>query len=89
MDERDAKHQGVTIVYKSMRFNREYVSCSNCAANYDQNNEARFCQTFSTPMVPEVTEENMDRAARCGHWVAKGMNRNMVITPEHKCWYED
>lgn len=89
MDERDAKLTGVIIVEKTMRFARDYVSCSNCAANYDQNNEARFCQIFSMAMAPEVTEENMTRALGCGHWVAKGLNRNKVITPEHKCWYED
>jgi hypothetical protein len=31
----------------------------------------------------------MARAAQCGQWCAKGMDRNMVVTPDYKTWYED
>lgn len=89
MTENDAKVFGHTVVYKPMKFLRKYVTCTNCKANYDQNHEPRFCQPFTMPINPSATEENMDRAAQCGQWCAKGMDRNMVVTPDYKTWYED
>lgn len=88
MDERDARLQGLEVHRRDMAFVRGYVTCTNCACNYDRDNEPRFCQPYSTPIDPAATEANTLRAEACEQWVGKGMDRNKVVTPEHHYRYE-
>lgn len=88
MDERDAKRQKIEVHRREMTFVRGYVSCNNCACNYDQNNEPTFCQTYSMPMDPQPSEANTLRGEACDQWVGRGMDRNKVVTPEHHYRYD-
>lgn len=90
MDEKDAKLHGLEIHRREMSFLREYVNCINCAANYSAStNEPIFCQIFSIPIEPVATEANVHRAEACRHWVPRGLDRNKVVTPDHRHHYED
>ncbi len=91
MDERDAKRTGVPIVRKDMAFAADYVSCATCACNYDmQTPDGRsFCQIYSMTIDPADTKKNEFTASACDQWVRDGLDRNKVITPDHKYRYDD
>jgi len=91
MDEQSAKRQGLVIHRREMAFVRGFVSCTNCAANYNASNptEKTFCQTYSRPVDPQATEINIFHAEACDQWVPDGVNRSAVVTPPHRYWYDD
>lgn len=90
MDERDAQLQGLEVHRRDMAFVRGYVTCTNCACNYHcQTDEPTFCQIYSMPVDPTATDKNILMAEACEQWVGKGMDRNMVVHPNHKYRYED
>lgn len=90
MDERDAKLQGLEVHRRDMAFVRGYVTCTNCAANYNASKpeERTFCQPYSIPINPADTDANILRAEACEQWCGDGMDRNKVVTPEHHYRYE-
>ena len=89
MDEKDAKLGGYTVIRREMAFLKEFITCTNCGCNYDYDNNPTFCQKYSRRVDPAATEENERTAQSCNQWVPKGLNRNMVVHPNHKHWYED
>lgn len=91
MNERDASLQGIQVHRRDMAFVRGYVSCANCACNYNASNpeEKTFCQIYGMQVNPGATEENIFLAEACEQWVGDGMDRNKVVTPDHKYRYED
>lgn len=88
MDERDAKSQGIEIHRREMAFVKGFVTCTNCGACYDQNNEPRFCQNYSRRVDPAAAEENIFIAEACDQWVANGLDRNKVVHPDHSYRYD-
>lgn len=89
MDERDAKLGGYTVVRREMAFVDSFVTCTNCGCNYDYDSNPRFCQAFSNVVDPDATKANEATAQGCKQWVPKGLNRNMVVHPDHRYHYED
>lgn len=91
MDERDARNMGIEVVRRDMAFTKGYVTCTNCACNYNcsKPDEKTFCQIYSRPVDPSDTERNIFLAEACEQWVANGLDRNKVVTPDHKYRYED
>lgn len=92
MDERDCELQGLKIIRRDMAFTKGYVSCENCACNYDMQQPTdgkSFCQIYSMPVDPTDSERCEFMAEACDQWVPRGLDRNMVVTPNHKYRYED
>ena len=90
MDERQARLQGIEIHRREMAFVKGYVTCTNCGCNYHcRTEEPTFCQAYSRVINPEATEENIFMAESCQQWVAKCLDRNSVVHPDHHYSYED
>lgn len=95
MNERDAKLQGVEVHRREMAFVRGFVNCATCACNYHArddkpgNRMPTFCQIYSLTIDPADTDANTLRAEACEQWVHEGLDRNKVVTPDHKYRYED
>ena len=91
MDERGPKLQGLEVHRRDMAFVRGYVTCTNCGANYHAANpkERTFCQMYSRPVEPLETEKNILMAEACDQWIADGLDRNMVVHPDHSYSYDD
>jgi hypothetical protein len=91
MDEQSAKRQGLEIHRRDMAFVRGFVTCTNCAANYNASNrsEKTFCQMYSKSIDPSDTERNIFHAEACEQWVPDGLDRSQVVNPPHRYWYDD
>lgn len=91
MNERDVKLQGIEVHRRDMAFVRGYVTCTNCACNYNcsKPEEKTFCQIYGMGIDPAATDANTLRAEACEQWVGDGMDRNKVVTPDHRYHYED
>lgn len=94
MDERDAARAKVQVHRRDMAFVRGYVSCANCACNYDctaaieGRTERTFCQIYSRQVDPLDEEKCINTAEACDQWVGASMDRNMVVTPSHSYRYD-
>jgi hypothetical protein len=44
---------------------------------------------YSMAIDPTAIRYNEERAASCMQWIPKGLDRNQVITPNHKYRYEE
>lgn len=94
MDEREAKQQGLEIHRRHMAFVRGYVTCTTCGCNYHAeedrpgNRAPTFCQTYSTPIDPSDTDNNVLRAESCEQWVHETLDRNKVVHPDHAYRYD-
>ncbi len=90
MDRRDAELQKVEIVEKQMFFAKDYVTCNNCGCNYSTEGKypGQFCQVFTLGIDNSKIAENEERALKCEQWVPVGVNRNKIITPAYRTWYE-
>lgn len=90
MDERDARLRGLTVHRRDMAFVRGYVTCATCAGNYHATTGApTFCQLYSVPIDPAAAEANILRAEACDQWVHTGLDRNKVVTPDHRYRYDE
>ncbi len=83
-------------VERTFKFNKEYVSCSNCALNYncqaaiEGRTERTFCQEFSIHIDPTATADNIERGNSCLYWVPEFADRSkmQVTEKERTRWYE-
>lgn len=91
MDEIDAKNNGLKVHRREMAFVRGFVICTNCGSNYNASKpeEKTYCQSFGFPVDPAATEQNITKAEACKLWVPDGLDRNEVVTPPHRYWYDD
>lgn len=91
MDERDASRNGHNVVRRQMAFIESFVTCSNCACNYNASapSESTFCQMFSKAVNPDDVEQNEATARACAQWIPNGLSRHKTVTPNHRYWYED
>lgn len=89
MEEKQARKQGIAIHRREMAFVRGFVTCTNCGCNYHcKTNEPVFCQIYSRVIDPASTEQNIFMAESCHQWVAKGLDRNKIVHPDHSSRYE-
>lgn len=90
MDESDARRAGVNVIRRDIAFASDYVTCVNCACNYNASipTERTFCQIYSMSVDPHQVANNELRAQACDQWVPVGIDRNKMITPDHKYRYE-
>lgn len=91
MDQSDVDLRGLETHTREFKFLKGFVTCTNCGSNYSAQdpNSPVFCQTFSVPIVPSANKENIEKAEQCLHFIPKGIDRNKVVTPNHKNHYED
>ncbi len=91
MNERDARLQKIVVIRKDMAFAADFVSCMKCACNYSMKEPGpgEFCQIYGITVDPLAVAENELKASACDQWVPWGMNRNKIVTPDHKYRYEE
>lgn len=72
-------------IERLMRFEKGFISCTNCACNYG---DKVYCQIWQHTIDPTDRVRNMERAESCVQWIPEGLDRSKVITPNVERSYE-
>ncbi len=64
----------------------EYVSCTTCDVNYDNNGKPLYCQEFNHPKDPRDILEMHTIAIQCKYYCPIGLPRWARIAPDKSGW---